>query len=458
MIVDGSQLAADTRAQVIVVGAGPSGIVLALELARAGLEVLLLESGGHEPGSGAGVLSAGTQLPGSYLSTTSPSGLGGASAVWLGVCRPVDEAVLRPRPWMADGDWPLTADEVHAELADACAWCEVPALEGPLTGGPGLELDAGPGLAFRTLSLPRSAPTHFGSRYASRMEAETRLRVALGVTALKLDLGEDGRAVRGLEVHTPSGARTLVADRYVLAAGLGNAQLLLASELDNDNVGRWFTEQPRLLSGHAVLVDDQLDRYDPSRPGPLHTLQLTPETQQEQQIVDAEVSLLPSEDDHAGDNRTLGRLLSLGGDPVTPSARQVQLRLEQVPHRDNRIELTDEVDPTGRRVPKLTWALREDDTRNADTVAGLLARALGAQGLGRLHLADAEVTVPGHGTGTTRMSRTPETGVVDGHGRVHGVTNLYVTGPSTFPSAGAAPPLLTAVALTLRLADRLVNP
>lgn len=57
--------------------------------------------------------------------------------------------------------------------------------------------------------------------------------------------------------------------------------------------------------------------------------------------------------------------------------------------------------------------------------------------------------------GTTRMHADPRRGVVDEHGRVHGMANLYVAGSSVFPTGGYANPTLTIVALALRLADRL---
>ena len=87
----------------------------------------------------------------------------------------------------------------------------------------------------------------------------------------------------------------------------------------------------------------------------------------------------------------------------------------------------------------------------------LLGRMLEQQGLGRLepgsgvpHYTDAS-----HHMGTTRMSASPRTGVVDRDCRVHGVRNLYVAGSAVFPSAGHANPTLTIAALALRLADYL---
>ena len=55
--------------------------------------------------------------------------------------------------------------------------------------------------------------------------------------------------------------------------------------------------------------------------------------------------------------------------------------------------------------------------------------------------------------GTTRMHDNPKKGVVDRDCRVHGTSNLFIAGPSVFPTGGYANPILTAVALALRLAD-----
>ena len=63
-----------------------------------------------------------------------------------------------------------------------------------------------------------------------------------------------------------------------------------------------------------------------------------------------------------------------------------------------------------------------------------------------------------HHLGAARMSPSPEKGgegVVNGQCCVHGLNNLYVAGTAVFPSGGHGNPTLTALALTLRLADHL---
>jgi choline dehydrogenase-like flavoprotein len=61
----------------------------------------------------------------------------------------------------------------------------------------------------------------------------------------------------------------------------------------------------------------------------------------------------------------------------------------------------------------------------------------------------------GHHIGTARMSESPSAGVVNADGRVHHMDNLYVAGSATFPTSGQSYPMLTIVAMALRLAQHL---
>ena len=68
-----------------------------------------------------------------------------------------------------------------------------------------------------------------------------------------------------------------------------------------------------------------------------------------------------------------------------------------------------------------------------------------------------QIAFGGHQIGTTRMANNAQDGVVDSNCRVFGVRNLYVVAPSVFPTASEANPVLTLVALAIRLADHLRN-
>ena len=62
-----------------------------------------------------------------------------------------------------------------------------------------------------------------------------------------------------------------------------------------------------------------------------------------------------------------------------------------------------------------------------------------------------------HCMGTTRMSTSPRSGVVDQDCRVHALGNLNIAENSVFPTSGWANPTLTILALTLRLGDHLTK-
>ena len=62
-----------------------------------------------------------------------------------------------------------------------------------------------------------------------------------------------------------------------------------------------------------------------------------------------------------------------------------------------------------------------------------------------------------HLMGTTRMSISDKTGVVNKNQKVFGTSNLYIAGASVFSTGGAANPTLTLTALSLRLANHLLS-
>lgn len=145
-------------------------------------------------------------------------------------------------------------------------------------------------------------------------------------------------------------------------------------------------------------------------------------------------------------------------------ARRYSLRFhaEHLPHPDSRVTLTRETDALG--LPRLAIDLRytEADTSPLIRAHECFAKWLEETGLGRLiwsvpdeqrseHII-AQCYDGHHQIGTTRMSASPATGIVDSNCRVHGSANLFIAGSSVFPTSGEANPTLTALALGLRIA------
>lgn len=136
---------------------------------------------------------------------------------------------------------------------------------------------------------------------------------------------------------------------------------------------------------------------------------------------------------------------------------------EQAPNPDSRVTLSDETDPLGQRKVCVDWQLTPLDRHTYRTSATLFGNELARACHGHFSAASwlseeggpPQIHGTAHHMGTTRMSDTPATGVVDRDCKVHGVDNLYVAGSSVFPTGGWAFPTFTIVALSLRLADQL---
>jgi len=146
-------------------------------------------------------------------------------------------------------------------------------------------------------------------------------------------------------------------------------------------------------------------------------------------------------------------------------------RAEQAPNPDSRVRLSSETDMLGCRRGDLDWQMSELDKRSVLELARAMGREFERLGLGKLQtspwLEDGTANWPVdptvgnhpiggyHHMGTTRMSASAATGVVDGNCTVHGYANLHIAGSSVFTTGGWANPTLTILALSHRLADHL---
>src|SRR5436190_24147996 len=104
-VPDGSTVSTD----VCIVGAGPAGIAIALELIASGASVHLLESGGLRPDRRAQSLAVGENAGDPYwrLDRNRRRCVGGTSELWGGWCRPLDAVDMEHRSWVPDSGWPM---------------------------------------------------------------------------------------------------------------------------------------------------------------------------------------------------------------------------------------------------------------------------------------------------------------------------------------------------------------
>jgi choline dehydrogenase-like flavoprotein len=252
-VTDGSTLAAE----VVVVGSGPMGIVVALELADAGHRVLLVESGELKFDQAAQDLArqAGNDPWHVPSDLAVRRQLGGTSATWGGRCVPFDPIDFEPRPAITDAVWPVEHGEMARHLRRACEWCQCgrpvfSALELPELADRSM-IPGFPDGDVLTTSLERWAlPTRFGRFYRKRLEESQRLEVITGLTCTHIACDPATGAVDHLALRSLTGLQATARGRfYVLAAGgLGATRLLMASnDVHRDGIGnasghlgRWY--------------------------------------------------------------------------------------------------------------------------------------------------------------------------------------------------------------------------
>jgi choline dehydrogenase-like flavoprotein len=126
---------------------------------------------------------------------------------------------------------------------------------------------------------------------------------------------------------------------------------------------------------------------------------------------------------------------------------------ELLPQADNRVTLAQEQDGHGLPVAHFSHSRCENDKRNMEYSKEILTQILQAAG------AQDILTIQryAHLIGGARMGADPQSSVVDSDQRVWEVENLFIADGSVCPTQGSANPALTIMALSSRLAERLAS-
>lgn len=493
---------------ICIIGAGAAGITLACSLIDSGIRVCLLESGGLEHSPDIQDLYDGERVG---LANADPltcrlRRFGGTTNHWMGWCAPLRNIDFEPRPWIPHSGWPIRRADLDPYYEKAGDICQIGSF-GYETGEHLDEEHQLPSFSPEKADIRFfrfSPPTRFGLVYREKLSKADNVNVILYANTLRLETNEAATEVRAVHLRSLEGKTGTVSARIVVLAcgGMENARLLLLSNqvesggLGNRSglVGRYFMQH---IEGNVadVLVTNpdelaKFEKYTKQGVGVRAEISLSERAQQKHGILNSGFTLSPGarrgpgprtlrkiwEDlkhghwphDFSGKLRTVLSDLGSFGDTLYKkdnSIASLRVRAEQLPDKDSRISLGDEMDAFGIPRIKVNWRLTQFDKHSIIQSTHRIAEELGRLNLGRLKLADWILQEDNswpqplwggcHHMGTTRMSDDKASGVVDRNCRMHTVGNLYVAGSSVFPTAGYVPPTLTIVALALRLADHL---
>ncbi len=227
---------ASLRTTVCVVGSGPAGITCAMELARRGIAVMLVESGGETFQDEAQAM-CDAELADARRHATMQDAVrrafGGTSWLWGGRCIPFDPIDFEPRDYAPGTAWPIRYEELSPYYARACEYTNC--------GQPAFTLDR---LAAESASRPITArfqpgdviasdlerwsgEPNFARRYRDWFEREPSVQLLLGATCVDIEPSADREHVASIVVARGAARTRIVADHFVLACGGLEATRLL---------------------------------------------------------------------------------------------------------------------------------------------------------------------------------------------------------------------------------------
>jgi choline dehydrogenase-like flavoprotein len=523
MFIDARTVPSGTvvETDICVVGGGAAGISLAREFINSGRRIVLLESGGYTPEQATQDLYDGSDVgrPYDLFPLSRLRYFGGTTNHWGGVwCDLPTELDFEAREGVAYSGWPFPLSHLEPWHRRAQPIFKLGPYGYALTDW-GIAPTHVPapflGPHFLCRVLQQGPAVRFGRDYRAELQRATNITVYLHANALGLEADGDGRIVRQVKVGVlPDGRFSVRAKKFILASGgIENARLLLLSEReggaalgnDRDNVGRFFMLHLEYSGGTIELKDPHADlSFQTGENGALFKrfgvarrfvsyISLSDETKGRLNLPAMRLRFqyprLPEMDVLRGlISRTtpraqilpdIGRIIRQSPGLASYVARRLRygrnkppsplgaipLRCtsEQVPNRESRIRLGNDLDAFGLRKTAIDWRLTAEDHRGFAIAHRLLGEELARSGFGQLQSVVPEddsgwpndMHGDQHHMGTTRMDADPKQGVVDENCRVHGVENLYVAGCSVFPTGGTFNPTFTIVALALRLADHI---
>jgi choline dehydrogenase-like flavoprotein len=226
---------------IVVVGAGPAGIVLSLEMAKSGFEVVLIESGGLHFSREIQDLGEADHLKPQFhalMSECTRRQVGGTSIIWGGRCLPYDPIDFDRRTYVENSHWPILYEEIAAYFQRASDYFLCGKSEFDIRSIPGVvQPSIVPGLPDThviTSTLERwSLPTNFAKEYFNDLKHSKNITLIYNLTCTEIETNLQGNHVELIRAKTLRNKRNIhvKGQSYALASGaLNTTRLLMASD------------------------------------------------------------------------------------------------------------------------------------------------------------------------------------------------------------------------------------
>lgn len=501
------------QSDVCIIGAGAAGIYLAVQLAAKRVNVVLVEAGNTTCSVASGVGFDAQFKAGVYPGATvgRSFGLGGSTSRWGGLLVPHTQHDLRDTSRVGFNSWLHIVQTVAAKADMVLArlgWHGVSDFSvfahqqmgdvAKSLGVAGLDITAGIFLPYRYKNLVYLLKQRSGG--------PSRIKVIYNAVAKSWVAGTrsttDTRLKQLLAVSNNGNQVEISATRFIIAAGaIESARILL--EL-NDSAS-----QPMIRPGSAVgcFLSDHLSlsianvdpaclskvinlfapRFSGAWMRSIRFIEIDPPSDAPRafshfifdnknpgfflakEMLDAMQGRRWPRTSASAVVSGMTGLLGLGYKKYFQSVLYIpldtpthlQLDIEQLAVRENRISLGAENDRYGRRVARINWCISDRDSENIHQTAQRVLNKWPGKKAGLPELLpiidNCDATKPHdayHPVATCRMGEDMEA-VVDKNLKVWGLENLWVVSTGVLPSAGTANPTFTMLCLAEKLVEHL---
>jgi hypothetical protein len=488
----------------VIIGAGTAGIFLAADLAGRGKKVLVVESGNFTSSDDKQKLNTVEQT-GKYLRNAEwgrKRVIGGTTVAWGGQSLPFTPLDFKKRPWVQNSGWPISIDELSKWYKAADQFMEIDTLN--------YTTDIFPRIGIKD---PGINPDHFDLHVAKwtnhtdfyrhhKKTLEDKVYVLYNAQLTDINRDDDGRVISITVSNFNKEMFVIPVNTLVIAAGTIESIRILLNNNTGDHsglLGKYFMDHPCVEVGtiqakNMYQLQKQFNTHTWNKRKYSVRLSLSPEFQLKHKLLNCSVSIMFRQPKSAFDvyaeiksfikDKKLKRLIKITGNlgAIIKSAAallvnkfyykqgaeaRVSLMLEQEPTLDSCISLSPDTDEFNMPQASIHWSVTKKSWDTVVASAALIKSEIERLGLGKVslhehidasntrwedHLSDVC-----HNMGGCRMSATPGEGVVDKDLCVWGTPNLYVCSQAVFPTGSHSNPVLTMLALALRLSNHLAT-
>jgi choline dehydrogenase-like flavoprotein len=500
---------------VCIVGGGIAGLTLAMRLAGRGIAVTLLEAGGLQPEPRSQALYAAEMTSGNHRGTNDGRfrTFGGSSTQWGGQILPFTSDIFAPPLGSPSLRWPIQENTLTPYYSEVQRILGVDSLPFTVDLLPALGHKAptpSPDILVRFAKWTPFQSRNLANTIGDEALAHPGVTVFTHANAISFHAGpQDPQRIQSVRVLNYALQEFFfTASNFVLCAGTVESSRLLLCSPDvpnpHDQIGRYLHDH---VAYHAARFESPVRERIVNRFGPFYVdgtihsckFEASPALRSRERLLAVMAHIVVIEPEGSGvdairnvlRSRQTGNFLAAFTSNLGPMIRgigdvvrilyysrfkkrravsrhailRLNIDVEQAPDPGNRVRLSPvHTDALGLPTTIVDWRINDLEKDTAARYAYMVQDYLRSLDLFPTEWNESVLnhTMPGmldtnHAMGGLRMGDDPSASVVNTDLAVHGLDNLHVASCAVFPSGSSSNPTFTMMALTLRLADRLIE-